>query len=177
MNKTIKFALIGIAAALIGYGMFYSSRHSISDKTKVQTALENLLKESPENNSIYNVVSAKFTIQDGVIDKQGDLAHTEVKSNGSITITVDVNEVSKYHDRLEPVIAHELLHAYDALTLGIDKFIEIANSEKSKDWKERSLEIHAIAWENTTRQYLIAHYPKEYRSMRPTRQLQNQISH
>ena len=177
MNRTIRIVLISAAAILIGYGMFYSHKHSAPSNTeKVRIALSNLISESPDCKALYSSLSG-VQLQAGIIEKNGDLAHTEVKSDGSITITVDVNEVSKYHDRLEPVIAHELLHAYDALTLGIDKFIEIANSEKSKDWKERSLEIHAIAWENTTRQYLIAHYPKEYRSMRPTRQLQNQISH
>ena len=175
MNSTVKAILIAAAVILIGVGIYYGNKHAVPNEVKVQRALANLVSESPTNKDYYDALVKKgFVIHDGIIDKDKDLAHTDVRSDGSVTITVDANEVLKFRDRLEPIIAHELQHAYDALvTYGVDKFIEIANSEKNLPWEKRTLEKSAIEWENLTRQYLLATYKKEYSGMASTRQFQN----
>jgi hypothetical protein len=105
-------------------------------------------------------------------DLKGDtLAQTEIFYDHAV-ITVDVLRVDQAHDRLEPVIGHEMYHVVDArLKYGIDSFYQLVERDRNKDWHYRELEMSAIAQENSLRQRLLMQ--SKYKGMASTRDMQN----
>ena len=103
------------------------------------------------------------------------LAQTTI-NEGNATIIVDVSKVNKTHDRLEPVIGHELYHIWEAYFVygGVENFSDIVAKEKPISvWQNRSYEKSTIQRENNLRKSLKTSYPNEFNTMSLTRELQN----
>lgn len=137
---------------------------------RIQKALDNLLAKSPADRArLYDVRDIKIEWKLGALSGT-TLAATTVKTDGTASIVFDYDEIQKDREYLEPVIAHELDHIHDAyVKYGINKFIEISDSERSLAWKDRTLEKQALSQENETRAFLLKNYPQEFSRMTPTR--------
>lgn len=136
---------------------------------QIQAAMDNLWAKSPEDNRRLHQIPVPITWEIG--DLKGlTMAATTVK-RGSVHIVFDWNEIQTLHERLEPVIAHEVAHAYEAYNVyGFDRFVTLVQADKDKPWGQRTVEKSAIELENQTRQALLQRYPKEFSGMRKTRQ-------
>lgn len=176
MGNTWKY--IVACGLLIGMGwVIYTGRqNTIPHEQQLQMVETKLIQQSPDIAKKIAEINAEiqFTVSDGKL-ATGTLATTEIKED-SATITVDVSQVLSTHDRLEPVLGHEIYHVWECYYIygGATKFIALVNSEKpNRDWADRSFEKSAIARENQLRVWLKTNFPAEYRTMRPSRELQN----
>lgn len=139
-----------------------------SPQQKVQAALENLLAKSPEDNRKFHAIPVPLTWKIGTL--QGTTLAATTINRGNASITFDWVEIVKNREQLEPVIAHELDHAYDAyVAFGVEEFISQVEADKELPWKDRTVEKSALAQENATRKYLLANYPSEFKGMLPER--------
>ena len=150
-----------IAILYMGISNYEPSAHRLE-----QSRLE-LVLESPD---IADKMKAIQAVTDVVLTSgtlEGTtLAATTISIDGSdATIIVDVDKVEKTHDRLEPVIGHELYHVWEAYYVygGPDKFCNLVTSEKPiKQWYDRTYERSAILRENQLRSFLKAKFPSKY---------------
>ena len=158
-----------ILPALLCLGLIScSSCNLATPEKKVQNALENLVRKSPEDAVKLSQVSIPITWRVGEL-KGATLAVTIV-NHDKIQMVFDVQEAAKRSERLEPVISHEIAHAYDAsVTYGVGAFIAKVEEDKNKPWAERELERSAVSHEDRTRATLLTHYPDEFRGMSPHR--------
>lgn len=172
MKEKIKNFMIGCgwAALILAAVMITFSCKSTPPAQQLQAAMDNLWSKSPEDNRKLHAIPVPITWKLGNL-KGTTLAATTVRYD-SIEIVFDWQEIQSKHEALEPIIAHEVAHAYDAFNkYGIDEFINIVNSEKSLAWSDRTVEKSAIEQENQTRRYLIQTYPKEFKNMLPYRRI------
>lgn len=173
MNKLVKSIGAALLAIGLGIGIYYGNKYSVSPEQRLAKA-ELVVKEIPDIKAKLPEIG-DYILMPGKLD--GDtLAQTRVNIEGPAEILVDLDKVAKVHDRLEPVIGHELYHIWEAKQIygGPAKFLELVKSEKAKtDWHNRVYEQSAIKRENDLRLYLISTYPKEYSSMAKSRDLQN----
>lgn len=96
---------------------------------------------------------------------EGTLATTTVY-NDSALIKVNVGAVRNRRDYLEPILAHEIYHVWDAYNgVGVVAFKEHVAKSQKVPWKHRLLEQRATAAEHRVRVYLLTNYPKAYRCM------------
>lgn len=93
------------------------------------------------------------------------LATTSVSVDG-ITIRVDLAKAEARREHLEPILAHELIHAHDALFVyGLPAFKAIGEQDAGLPWAQRRLEQSAIQQENAFRAELHRRNPVKYRDM------------
>lgn len=183
LNKNIKNTLIIISIILIGIGIYYGNKNIISDEKKIENAFNNLLDKSPDNRKIFEEITKNnITIEFKPGNLQNDdLGKTIIfdnnNSNGHASVTIDLNRVFEKRDRLEPIIAHELKHIYDAYFIfGFKRFNELVLNEKDVNWWNRTLEKSAISFEDQTRQFLKTNYQNEFKGMSHKREFQNKRS-
>lgn len=137
---------------------------------QIQSALENLLQLSPADNAKLKAIPVPISWKIGDL-KGTTLAQTAI-FHDRVEITFDWNEISLKHERLEPIIAHELDHAYDAyIIFGVDRFITIVGEEKALPWRDRTLEKSALKQEAETRQFLLKSYPEKFKGMKSERSI------
>lgn len=177
MNTITKYVTIGIViTAIMLAGRWYSKKTFIPHSIRLETATVNVTKQSSDVQLKLMAIQSKTNVIITNDTLPGEvLAQTSINEDAS-TIIVDVDKVTLKKDRLEPVIAHEIFHVWEAYYIygGIDKFTVLVNSEKETSiWENRSYEKTAIARENALRKYLKDSFSKEYRSMPITRELQN----
>ncbi|MEI6388157.1 MAG: hypothetical protein WCQ50_16135 [Spirochaetota bacterium] len=160
----------GLASVILGglLLIFSLSCKPVPSEAQVQVAMENLWVKSPEDNRKLHAIPVPITW------KMGDLKGTTLASTivyaDRIEITFDWMEIKAKNERLEPIIAHEISHAYDAFnTYGIEEFFRLVAEERGLAWADRTVEKSAIQQENQTRQYLIKNYPAEFKNMSPSR--------
>jgi hypothetical protein len=135
---------------------------------QIQTALETLLQLSPADNARLKAIPVPITWKIGDL-KGNTLAQTAIFHDRA-EITFDWNEINLKREKLEPIIAHELDHAFDAyIVFGVDRFISIVDEEKDLPWKDRTLEKSALKQEAETRKFLLKTYPEKFKGMRPER--------
>ena len=159
-----------IVVAVLALVSITNGCKSVPAEAQVQTAMENLWTKSPEDNRKLHAVPVPITWKMGDL-KGTTLAATTVYGD-RIEIVFDWREIQTKNERLEPVIAHEMSHAYDAFnTFGVGEFFRLVEEEKGLAWAERTVEKSAIQQENQTRQYLIKNYPAEFKNMPPTRRI------
>jgi hypothetical protein len=161
----ILFCVFLLALALVILGC-----KSLPPSVQIQNAMDNLWICSPEDNKRFHQIPVPITWSVG--DLQGlTLAATTVRSD-SVHIVFDWNEIQLKRERLEPVIAHEIDHAYEAYNVyGFDQFVSLVNQERDKQWGQRTVEKSAIELENQTRRFLIKTYPSQFKGMLPYRQI------
>lgn len=166
-DRWIRSGFMAMMAGMMSYLLF--SCKSTPPTAQIQSAMDNLWLKSPEDNQRLHQIPVPISWSTG--DLKGlTLAATAVRSD-SIHITFDWNEIQSKHERLEPIIAHEIDHAYEAYNVyGYDQFVQIVEQERVKPWNQRTVEKSAISLENQTRRLLLKTYPKEFRGMSPYRQ-------
>lgn len=144
--------------------LFISGCKSVPPTQQIQTAMDNLWVKSPLDNERLHLIPVPITW--GIGSLQGlTLAATEVRRD-SIHITFDWNEIQTKHERLEPIIAHEIAHAFEAYNVyGFDEFCTLVQQDRDKPWGKRTVEQSAIELENQTRRFLLQTYPKEFKGM------------
>ena len=172
--RSFKYA-VGLAVlALVSYGIFVSNQHALTDAQKLDRALIQLLKDSPSTLELWKHLGAPTSVIQAVDLHGADLGTTTVFEDGTFQIRVDVEAIRLKHDRLEPVLAHEIYHAWDAQKKGPGSFIATVLAEKPNiAWWNRSFEKPAVAWENKVRAELKQLNPPEYATMPATRELAN----
>lgn len=142
---------------------------------KMRLALDNLLKDSKKIHDRYLEIT-KLTEWNIVVARlEGEIeAKTHLLIGANPWIEVDVSKVGMKHDRLEPVIGHEINHVWDAyFKYGLEDFCAIVAREANLPWDQRTVEKSAIQAENELRAQLLKDFPKEYGGMAPTRVRQN----
>ena len=172
MKQKIKDFMVGCgwAVLILAAVMITFSCRSTPPAQQIQTAMDNLWAKSPEDNERLHAIPVPIVWKMGQLSGQ-TLAATYVTPD-SITITFDYTKIRKKNETLEPIIAHEVAHAYDAFnTYGVYRFISIVDQERNLPWAERTVEKSAISQENRTRRYLIQQYPKEFKNMLPYRKI------
>ena len=141
---------------------------TLTHEQRVQIALENLAQKSPRDGEIMSQIALPVSWRIG--DHKGATLATTTVTYDRIYMVFDVAEARKRNERLEPIISHEIFHAYDAtVNYGIEGFISQVEKDKSKPWAERKVEISAVAHEDSTRKWLLTHYPTEFEGMSPHR--------
>lgn len=135
---------------------------------KIQSALEVLLQLSPEDNARFHQITVPITWSIGDL-KGTTLAATTIYYDRA-EIVFDWQEIQLKRERLEPIIAHELDHIYDAfIVYGAPEFTLIVEKEKSLPWKDRTVEKSALNKESQTRRFLLKTYPDKFKGMLPDR--------
>jgi len=129
----------------------------VDRERELATALAELLQVDPESKATLDALAAKgigYSIVPG--DCKGDtLAHTVLRHDGAL-IVVDVMKVRRAHDHLIPVLAHEIFHMKGAyLIRTIEETLAIIESEKVRQWHDRTLEIEAMRYEDALRARLL----------------------
>ena len=165
----ISKVLMGAAAVAALVLLVWTIRKSPTPEEQLTSTLIALQDEAPMAKVWVNEipVPVEYVVKNSL--PGATLATTTVRYDG-VTITVDLLEVRKRNERLEPVLAHELYHAWDAYRgLGFENFVAQVELDKEKPWKDRMVEIRAVAAENAVRQHLLDRYPEKYRGMAPTR--------
>ena len=153
---------------LLALLLLFTSCEFTSPEKRVQIALENLARKSPSDAKIMSQIGLPVVWRVG--NHNGATLATTTITTTQITMVFDVAEALKRNERLEPILSHEIFHAYDATkNYGVDKFIAQVESDKHKPWSERKVEQDATAHEDATRKWLLTHYPAEFRGMSPTR--------
>jgi hypothetical protein len=115
---------------------------------------------------------AQYHVSVAVGDHPDDVLGRTAVFSDHAEITVDVFKVTQKHDRLEPVLGHEIFHVRDARRkYGIEEFCAIVAREKDLPWGERTVEKSAKAQEDLLRKELLS--TGKYTGMAPTRDLQN----
>lgn len=147
-----------------------------SQEQVVYDAFYQLLKESPADEARYRQLyndGHRIVLKVNNQLNGATLARTTIKYNDPIVIEVDFLEIQKRRDKLVPVIAHELDHAWEAhYQYGLPAFFELVEKQKDEQhlpWSERTFERSAVQKENETRHYLLSKYPSEYVGMSPNR--------
>ena len=128
---------------------------------KLDTALQNLFIDSPKMHNLYQDLMKKGGVTLVCNDlKNSEEGSTKVFEDGHVVVTIDIPQVTKSHDRLEPVIAHELFHVRDFQAMGYLDFVSIATEDKDLPWNQRRLEIRAFTEEDIIRKELLStgHY-------------------
>lgn len=144
---------------------------------ELSTSISNVLNDSYIVNSWYrdilNDKHKSIVIKNATLP--GDIeATTTISDYSDPVIEVDVFKVLQKHDRLEPVIGHEIFHVYSAYYLyGVQEFQQIVAREANLPWEERTVEKSAIEQEDIIRTQLIMHNPSRYKGMPLTRKDQN----
>jgi hypothetical protein len=148
---------------------------SCNQKSQEQVAYDafyQLLRESPVDQARYRQLyndGHRIVIKVNNQLTDTTLARTTITYENPIIIEVDFLAIQQHHDNLVPVIAHELDHAWEATyQYGLPTFFALVAKQKEEQnlpWSERTFEKSAIQKENETRQYLLSHYPQEYRGM------------
>lgn len=137
-------------------------------ESQIQIALENLLNKSPMDSSRLHEIPVPISWKIGNLNG-ATLAATVIYYD-RVEIIFDWSEIKIKGEALEPIIAHEISHAYDAFhTYGLSEFFMLVNEERNLPWADRTVEKKAIEHENETRQYLIKNYPKEFKNLPPFR--------
>lgn len=153
-----------INITLIAVIFLASCKPQPTPQQQIQGALENLLALSPSDNAKLAEDNIPISWKVGMLS--GDTLAATAIYHDHAEITFDLNKINSKHERLEPVIAHELDHVHDAYKVfGVDKFISIAESEKNLPWKERTLEKSALIQEDATREFLLKTYPSKFKGM------------
>jgi hypothetical protein len=138
---------------------------------EVHTAMKLLWKDNPDSLVILKDVHAKgikIHISLGTLPG-ATLASTSIWTNSAIII-IDIDKVTKVHDNLVPVLAHEIYHTRDAYLLGTpESFIAIVEREKNISWENRTVEAAAIKAEDALRLKLIKQDPQSFKGMAPSR--------
>lgn len=97
---------------------------------------------------------------------EGEALATTAVSEFGITIRVDLAKAEARREHLEPILAHELIHAHDALFVyGLPAFRAIGEQDAGLPWAQRRLEKSAIQQENAFRAELRRRNPVKYRDM------------
>lgn len=176
VGRILTVGAIGVVATLVGYGIYRANKNAKSDQELIDRAIVNLLTDSPIARAATKDLAIPSTQITPMTLSGGDLAQTAVNADGSWHISIDVGDVQRCMDRLEPVIAHELYHVLQATKMGTpEEFITRVNTEKAvKDWEHRSFEIEAMAWEDKVRVDLRSRHPEAYRTMPASRATTNQ---
>jgi len=174
---TLKQVGIAVGAVIIlaaaGYGIYKGNINALTDQQQIELAFNKLLANSPSTVKILGAVDITKISNEKL--KGSDLGQTAIYADGSFTIKIDVEDVKRCYDRLEPVLAHEIFHVWQATVKSTpEQFIEMVNREKATtDWSHRTFEIEAVAWENVIRKELLEANPKEFSGMPETRELTN----
>lgn len=143
-------------------------------------AIENLKQDAPMVSAWLKELEekgVKLTFSRATL--KGDVeARTHIQEMSDPWIEVDTFKViNTKRDRLEPVIGHEIGHAYDAYCkYGVTYFISIVAKEATMPWAQRTVEKSAIERENEIRKHLLEDHFQEYKNMAPTRERQNQLA-
>jgi hypothetical protein len=173
MNNTTKQILIVLGVIVLGAAIYYGIKHpGLTPEQKLEQAQTNLFNDAPRVKTLYTSLMKDYQIIIKPEQLTGDTEGRTVITETSATVSIDVNKVAKKHDRLEPVLAHELFHISDAkLVYGFDKFFALVEADKSKNWWDREVEISAYNQEDDLRKELIK--TGKYGGMASTRKQQN----
>jgi hypothetical protein len=169
----IKRTLLLLAAAtLVAIGLV-TCKPSVPPEKKLEEAKVRLFQNSPIMNDMYKYVqSGGYRVTIKVGNLTGPTEGSTWISENEAVITIDVSRVEQSRDRLEPVLAHEIIHINDArFKFGFERFISLVDSEKNIPWHQRTVEKSAIEQEDYIRRALLA--TGNYKGMAPTRELQN----
>jgi hypothetical protein len=174
MTKTQGRWIYIVVSAILAAFLLFVALHMLGCKpaappeVQIQNAMESLWVMSPKDNERLQRIPVPISWSVGPLNGL-TLAATTVKSD-SVHIVFDWQEIRNKQERLEPVIAHEIAHAYEAYNVyGFENFVALVQHDKDKPWGQRIVEKSAIALEDQTRAYLLEHYPKEFRGMSPHR--------
>jgi len=95
-------------------------------------------------------------------------------------VWVDVDKIRNHQDHLEPLIAHEIFHIWDAcyqydsqLIFSAAKFMELVELARHQEWADRPHEKKAVSFENQVRAELISKY-SEFKHTARTREQASQ---
>lgn len=173
MNSTMNKVLIGLGVIVLGAVVYYGIKHpGLTPEQKLEQAQANLFIDSPKTKALFDSVMKDYQIIIKPERLSGDAEGRTTITTTSATVLIDVDKVAKNHDRLEPVLAHELFHINDAKNVyGFDKFFALVEEDKALDWWNKRVEKSAYLQEDALRQELIK--TNKYSSMAPTRSLQN----
>ena len=178
VNRDFLIGITILNIVVVSIAVLYSGSVP-SQRLRLRMGLSRLVHESPDSNNIYQQIKTKangLEITSGTL-MPGDEAVTLISEDGNVQIIVDMEQVDRCKDRIEPVLAHELFHAYDGIILNKPSdFVQESMREQKLIWSKRPVEMRAIAFEDFTRLYLLEHYPKEYKGMLKTRFIQNSCS-
>lgn len=173
MNKTTNSFLIALGVIVLGAAIYYGIKHpGLTPEQKLEQAQTNLFNDAPRVKTLYTSLMKDYQIIIKPEQLDGDAEGRTVITKSSATVSIDTNKVAKKHDRLEPVLAHELFHISDArFVYGFDKFFTLVEEDKTKSWWNKTVEISAYGQEDGLRKELIK--TGKYGGMAPSRQLQN----
>jgi hypothetical protein len=137
-----------------------------TDQERLDLAVTSMQADLPEVGRMLAEVQSqtRLAILPGSIEGEA-LATTSVSVDG-ITIQVDLAKAEAKREHLEPILAHELIHAHDALFVyGLPAFRAIGEQDAGLPWAQRRLEKSAIQQENALRSELRRRNPVKYRDM------------
>ena len=168
--------LLGVLFLLIVSAFYYTSYQiRVKEQQSVEVATNELLLECPRSKQKYDeitqILGVKLTISDIEFSDKSLLGSTsfyqDVYGRWTIQIFIDAKKIQTHGDMLEPVLAHEIYHAWDALIVSpsIGNFVKAREQQKNLPYLEQPAEIAAIKEEDFVREFLIQHYSDEYKDM------------
>lgn len=137
-----------------------------TDQERLDLAVESMRTDLPEMARMLLVVQSRTTLVICPGSIEGEALATTTVTTGTITIRVDLVKAEGRREHLEPILAHELIHAHDALCVyGLPTFQAIGAQDAGLPWERRRLEQSAIQQENALRSELRRRNPVKYRDM------------
>lgn len=162
-----------LGASIVMVALLIVCNKTVPPEKKLEQAQVSLLQDCPVMNDMYNNIQRdgyRVTIRVGTLT--GATEGSTWVSESEAVITIDVSRVGQAWDRLEPVLAHEIIHINDArYKFGMEKFISLVAAEKDLPWDQRTVEKSAIEQEDFVRRALLA--TGRYKGMAPSRREQN----